>query len=177
MPANVLGLAGYDNGDGTVGFGARVIRCDRPRLGQQIEQIPLRHQREIRKWFQAAKVNQRLRVAADNAIEMVDTPLRQLCEFLQKTEFIENLQGRGMHGVAAEIAQEIGVLLKYRHHDPGARQQQAQHHPGRTAADDAAAGMYGCSSDGAHRTSMAHAAAMAATSRSCAQRSGVCSAC
>ncbi len=49
-------------------------------------------------------------------------------------------EGRGMDGIAAEVAQEIAVLLQ--HHDPDARarQQEAQHHARRAAAHDAASG-------------------------------------
>ena len=45
-----------------------------------------------------------------------------------------------MDGVAAKIAQEVLVLLQHDHVDAGARQQQAEHHAGRTAADDRAGG-------------------------------------
>jgi len=43
--------------------------------------------------------------------------------------------------VAAEIAKEIGMLFKHDDVDPGAREQKAQHHPGRTAAGDATGGL------------------------------------
>ena len=43
-----------------------------------------------------------------------------------------------MDGVAAEVPEEVGVLLENQHVDAGARQEQAEHHPGRPAADDAA---------------------------------------
>jgi hypothetical protein len=42
-----------------------------------------------------------------------------------------------MYRVAAEVAQEIGVLFEHENIDSGARQQQSQHHPGRAAARDA----------------------------------------
>jgi hypothetical protein len=38
--------------------------------------------------------------------------------------------------VAAEIAEEIGVLLKHPNVAAGAGEQQPGHHPGRPAADD-----------------------------------------
>ena len=43
-----------------------------------------------------------------------------------------------MDGVAAEIAEKIGVLLDDDDLDAGACQQKAEHHPGRAAAHDAA---------------------------------------
>ena len=36
-----------------------------------------------------------------------------------------------MDGVAAEVAQEVGVLLEHHDIDAGARQQIAEHHAGR----------------------------------------------
>ena len=41
-----------------------------------------------------------------------------------------------MDRVAAEIAEEVGVLLEHLHAAAGAREQQARHHPRRSAADD-----------------------------------------
>ena len=45
-----------------------------------------------------------------------------------------------MNGVAAKVAQEVGVLLEHDDVDAGARQQVAEHEPARAAADDTAAG-------------------------------------
>ena len=45
-----------------------------------------------------------------------------------------------MDGVAAEVAQEVAVLLQHHGPHPGARQQEAQHHARRPAAHDAAPG-------------------------------------
>src|SRR3546814_2531196 len=44
-----------------------------------------------------------------------------------------------MHGIATKIAQEVAVLFEHQGLDAGACEQQAQNHPGRSAADDAAA--------------------------------------
>src|SRR5437773_2319184 len=54
-------------------------------------------------------------------------------------DLVHDLEGGGMDRVAAEVAQEVGVLLQHDHVDAGARQEQAEHHPGRAAAGDAAA--------------------------------------
>ena len=35
-----------------------------------------------------------------------------------------------MDGVAAEVAQEVGVLLQHDHIDAGTGEQEAEHHPG-----------------------------------------------
>ena len=44
-----------------------------------------------------------------------------------------------MHGVAAEIAQEVGVLFQHNDVYAGTREQKTEHHPGGPAADNAAA--------------------------------------
>ena len=50
-----------------------------------------------------------------------------------------------MNGVAAEVAEEIGVLLEHDHVDAGPREQEAEHHARRPAAGDAAlGGRVGC---------------------------------
>ena len=73
--------------------------------------------------------------------DVVDLLMRQLEELVEQAELVHHLQRRGMHGVAAEIAQEVGVLFQHRHRDAGARQQKAEHHAGRPAAGDAAGGL------------------------------------
>src|SRR5262249_45090590 len=69
----------------------------------------------------------------------------------EQTELVHQLQRRGMDGVAAEIAEEVGVLLEHDDVDAGARQQEAEHEPARPTADDAATrgellGCHSCSS-------------------------------
>src|SRR5262249_14244628 len=64
--------------------------------------------------------------------------MRETQEFLEPAELVDYLEARGMHGVAAKIPQEIRVLLEHDHLDPGAREQQAQHHAGGPAARDRA---------------------------------------
>jgi hypothetical protein len=44
-----------------------------------------------------------------------------------------------MDRVAAEVAEEVGVLLQHHDIDAGASEQKPEHHPGRPAAGDGAA--------------------------------------
>ena len=55
-----------------------------------------------------------------------------------EAEFVEEPQRAGVHRVAAEVAQEVGVLLHHRDVDAAAGEQQAQHHARRAAAGDQA---------------------------------------
>src|SRR5690606_9993612 len=61
---------------------------------------------------------------------------RQLEEELPQPELTEHREGRRMDGVAAEVAEEVGMLLQHRDPAPGAREQVTEHHPGGTAARD-----------------------------------------
>ena len=60
-------------------------------------------------------------------------PFEQLVE---QAELLEDAQGRGMDRVAAEIAQEIVMLLEHRRAAAGAGEEQPRYHPGGPAADD-----------------------------------------
>ena len=66
--------------------------------------------------------------------------MRQRVERLAEPEFVQQPQRRRVHGVAAEVAQEVRVLLQHGHVDAGAGEQQAEEHAGRTAACDGAGG-------------------------------------
>ena len=45
-------------------------------------------------------------------------------EALAEAELVEQGEGGGVHGVAAEVAQEVGVLLQHRDLDAGAGHEQ-----------------------------------------------------
>ena len=51
-----------------------------------------------------------------------DTFWRQLEELVEQTKLVHHVQCRGMDGVAAKVAQEVGVLLQHQHIHAGARQ-------------------------------------------------------
>ncbi len=71
--------------------------------------------------------------------------MRALQEFVQNPELIHQLQRGRMNGVATEIAQEIGMLLKHHDFHAEAGQQKAQHHAGGPSANDATSGLQsGC---------------------------------
>jgi len=74
--------------------------------------------------------------AADLAGQLTQFLMRALEEVFEKPELADDFERRGMHGVAAEIAQEVAVLFQHDDVDPGARHEQAVHHAGGPAADD-----------------------------------------
>ena len=108
-------------------------------LGDEIQEIPLRHQRdELAAGRQMAEVGELVSAVLPNrAASALDLLVRQLEELLQQAELVHQLERRRMDGVAAEVAQEVGVLLQHHDVDARARQQQPQHHAGGPAANDA----------------------------------------
>ena len=108
-------------------------------LGEEVEEVPLRHQRdELAVRRQVAKIDHLNVFGADLRGQRFDLLMRQLQEFIDQAEFEHQLERRGMNRVAAEIAKEIGVLLQHHDVNAGARQQESEHHPGGAAAGDAA---------------------------------------
>src|SRR5258706_2408780 len=61
----------------------------------------------------------------------------QFQEFIQQPKLVHHLHSGGVDGVAAKIAQEIGMFLEDHHINAGARQQEAEHHAGRPSTSDA----------------------------------------
>src|SRR2546426_1824033 len=69
--------------------------------------------------------------------ELRDLLVRQAQQRLEQPELVQNLQRRGVNRVAAEVAQEIGVLLQHQRAHAGAGEQQPEHHASRAAARNA----------------------------------------
>ena len=108
-------------------------------LGEEVEEVPLRHQRdEFAMRWQMAKIDHLNVFGADLRGQRFDLLMRQLQELVDQAEFEHQFERRRMNRVAAEIAEEIGVLLQHHDMNAGARQQESEHHPGGAAAGDAA---------------------------------------
>ena len=108
-------------------------------LGQEVQEIPLRHQRDefaVRR--QMAEIHHLKVFGADLGGQRFDLLMRQFQELVEQAEFVHQLERRRMDRIAAEVAEEIGVLLQHHDANAGARQQESKHHPGRAAAGDAA---------------------------------------
>jgi hypothetical protein len=84
------------------------------------------------------KIRNRDRRVADDAAEALHPPVRQLQELIQQAKLVDDFERGRVDGIAAEVAQEVGMLLQHHDVDAGARQQQPQHHAGGPAAGDAA---------------------------------------
>jgi hypothetical protein len=111
-------------------------------LGQEVEEIPLWHERhEAALRSQIRHVTQHNLLAADTSAGLSDLVMRPFQKFFEQTEFVHDLKCRGMNRIAPEVAQEIGMLLQNQDFDSGPCQQIAQHYPGGTAAGDTTAAL------------------------------------
>ena len=96
-------------------------------VGEKIEKVPLRHQRdETAMGRQMGEIGKDDALVADLPGELAHLLMRALEEIVEDAELVHDLERRGMDGVAAEIAQEIGVLLQHHDIDAGAGQQKAR---------------------------------------------------
>ena len=112
-----------------------------PVIREEVEEIPLRHEgNELAARRQVREIGKIVFVRAEHPADRFCFLMRQFEEFFQQPKLAHELQRRWMDGVAAEVAQEIGVLFQHDHIDPGAREQEAEHHPARAAADNATPG-------------------------------------
>jgi hypothetical protein len=121
-------------------------------VGEEVEELPLRHHRDERiARRQAAEVAELDVAVAEPAADHLEALVRALQERVEQAELVHDAQRRGVHGVAAKVAQEVAVLLEHDGAHAGACEQVAEHHAGGAAADDAAGrGRLGCGGCG-HR--------------------------
>src|SRR5271170_1525288 len=87
----------------------------------------------------------------DDEVVHLSADLRQLLmraaqKVFQHSQLIHQLERGGMNGVAAKVAQEIGVFFQHHYINSGAGEQEATHHPRGAAAHDATArgDRFGC---------------------------------
>ena len=109
--------------------------------GQKFEKIPLRHEGdEFADGRKMSEIRDRQIGRADLNAKAPHFAVREFQELIQQTQFVHQLERRRMDRVAAKIAQEIRVFFQHHDIDAGAREQEAEHHAGRTAANDATSG-------------------------------------
>ena len=109
-------------------------------IGQKIQKIPLRHEsHEFRMHRQMREIDHRNRDVADFDFSLPHFLMRQLQEIFQEPQVLHRLERRGMDRVAAKITQKIRMFFENDRIDAGAGKEKPEHHPGRSAADDAAA--------------------------------------
>ena len=84
-----------------------------------------------------AEIHHLQMLGADLPGKRLDLLMRQLQELIDEARFADQLKGRRVDRVAAEIAEEIGVFFQHDNVNARARQQKSQHHSRGAAAGDA----------------------------------------
>jgi len=113
-------------------------------VGDEVEEVPLRDEGEVGEARrQTAEVDADRHAVGGLHRRARHPGVRQPQEAVGPADLVQDLERRWVDGVAAEVAQEVGVLLKHHHLDAGPGQQQPEHGPGRPAARDAAARLAG----------------------------------
>ena len=106
-------------------------------LGDEIEQIPLRHHRDIgRRDRQMPEIDHLHGATGNMDGRLIDPAVRQTEQFIEQAQLMEKLESGRMHRVSPEIPKEIRMFLQHGHGQPGPCEQQCGHHPGRTTAND-----------------------------------------
>ena len=96
---------------------------------EKIEKVPLRHEGdEFAAGGKVREIRERHIVIADLAAQHAQLLMRPLEEIVEHAKLVHDLERRGMDGVAAEIAEEIGVLLQHDDIDAGAGKKKSKHH-------------------------------------------------
>jgi hypothetical protein len=110
-------------------------------VGDEVQEVPLRDHRNVLELArQRREVAKHGRARVGHNTDAGCLLMRQSVEALQQIQLIENLQGGGVDGVTAKVAEEVRVLLQHDNGNPRSRQKQTQHRSGRSATDDAACG-------------------------------------
>lgn len=91
--------------------------------------------------WQVREVGNREFLPADVGLQMPGRLVRLAEQFLDQAQLVHDLERGRMNCVAAEVAQEVSVFFEDDDVHAGSGQQQAEHHPRRAAAGDAALGL------------------------------------
>jgi hypothetical protein len=87
------------------------------------------------------EIGQDERVLADLAAKLFYLLVRALQEFFEKAEFVHQLESGWVDGVAAEVAEKVGVLFEDEDVDACAGEEETEHHASGAAAYYAATGL------------------------------------
>jgi hypothetical protein len=80
------------------------------------------------------EVRERQRHLSDLAGDVESFLVREREQPVEQPELLDDLERGRVDGVAAEIAKEVGVLLEHRDGYARAREEEAEHHAGGSAA-------------------------------------------
>jgi hypothetical protein len=109
--------------------------------GKKIQEIPLGHQGdEFTGAGEAGEIDGLEGVVSEDAPDGGEALVGEFEEFIEEAQFVHDLQGGGMNGVAPEIAEEVAMFFEDGDGDFRASQEVAEHDARGSAAYYAAGG-------------------------------------
>ena len=110
-------------------------------FGDEIQEIPLGHEAdEFAVHGEMGKVAHRDGEIVDGGADSQKLLMRDAQEIFEEAEFVHEFEGGRVNGVAAEIAEEVGVFFEDEDFDAGAGEKEAEHHAGGATSCNAAGG-------------------------------------
>ncbi len=110
----------------------------------EVQEIQLRDEGdELAAGRQPGEIGEPDAFAADLALGVLHLLMGESQKGIEQPELGQDIHRRGVNGIAAEVAQEIGMLLQHHHVDTGAREQIAGDQSGGSSAGDHARGCLG----------------------------------
>jgi hypothetical protein len=112
--------------------------------GEKVEEVPLGHEGDVLGYGgKVGEVGHEELAATDGDGHSADFGVGELEEAVEQAELVEELEGGGVDGVAAEVAEEVGVFFEDGDGDAGAGEEVGEHDAGGASADDADGGLHG----------------------------------
>src|SRR5215469_6123642 len=82
-------------------------------FGKEVQEVPLRHERhEAASRSKIRHITQDDRLAADTGMDLTDFLMRPLQKLFKQTQLVYRFKSGGMNRVAAEVSQEVSMLLQ-----------------------------------------------------------------
>jgi hypothetical protein len=131
----------FDEEIGDFGFHLQVeLRIRLGFGGNEIEEIPLGHEAdEFAVRGEMGEIGDGYGEIVNDRADRGDFLMGDAQKFLEQAELVHEFEGGGMDGVAAEIAEKVGVFFEDGDFDSGAGEKKTKNHAGGAAANDAAA--------------------------------------
>ncbi len=132
----------FDDETGDFSFHVKVeLRIRFGFFGDETEEVPLGHEAdEFAVHGQVGKVGNGDGEVVDDRADFAEFLVGNAEEIVEEAEFVDELESGGMNGVAAKIAEKVGVFFEDEDFDAGASEKEAENYTSGPAADDAAGG-------------------------------------
>jgi hypothetical protein len=135
----------FDDEIGDFSFHEQVeLRIGASFFGDEIEEVPLGHEAdEFAVDRQVRKIGDGDGEIVDDCADFAELLVRDAEEIIEEAEFVDELEGGGVNGVPAEVAEEVGVFFEDEDLDACASEEEAEDHACGAAAGDEAGGWGG----------------------------------